>query len=79
MIGRSERLIGEEPRRNPDTREPFERDRDRVLYSPYFRRLAGVTQVTTPTEAHSFHNRLTHTLTGLLPSSILDLTTPSSF
>lgn len=45
-----------------DGRTQFERDRDRILYTPHFRRLAGVTQVTTPTELQTFHNRLTHTL-----------------
>lgn len=45
-----------------ESRTPFERDRDRVLYSAYFRRLSAVTQVSSPTELHTFHNRLTHTL-----------------
>ncbi len=51
-----EEAIGE------DQRSPFERDRDRILYSSAFRRLAGVTQVANPTEGHIFHNRLTHTI-----------------
>jgi dGTPase len=45
-----------------DQRNPFQRDRDRILYSTAFRRLAGVTQVIAPTEGHIFHNRLTHSL-----------------
>jgi dGTPase len=45
-----------------DGRSTFERDRDRVLYTFAFRRLAGVTQVVEPVEGHIFHNRLTHTL-----------------
>lgn len=45
-----------------DNRSPFQRDRDRILYSSAFRRLAGVTQVVAATEGHRFHNRLTHTL-----------------
>lgn len=45
-----------------DKRSPGQRDRDRILYSPSFRRLAGVTQVVCPLEGHVFHNRLTHTL-----------------
>lgn len=39
-----------------------ERDRDRVLYTTAFRRLAGVTQVVAPNEGHVVHNRLTHVL-----------------
>jgi dGTPase len=46
----------------PDNRSEAERDRDRILYSSAFRRLAGVTQVVAASEGHVFHNRLTHTL-----------------
>jgi dGTPase len=45
-----------------DFRTPGQRDRDRVLYTSAFRRLAGVTQVVSSDEGHVFHNRLTHTL-----------------
>ncbi|MDQ1027617.1 dGTPase [Streptomyces umbrinus] len=45
-----------------DPRSPFERDRDRILYSSSFRRLAGVTQVAAVREHHLLHNRLTHSL-----------------
>lgn len=45
-----------------DPRTPFERDRDRILYSSAFRRLAGVTQVAAVRELHLLHNRLTHSL-----------------
>ncbi|MEU8521683.1 dGTP triphosphohydrolase [Streptomyces sp. NPDC048577] len=45
-----------------DPRTPFERDRDRILYSSAFRRLAGVTQVAAVREHHLLHNRLTHSL-----------------
>lgn len=33
-----------------DFRSESEHDRDRILYSPEFRRLAGITQVITPRE-----------------------------
>ncbi|MGF1587732.1 MAG: deoxyguanosinetriphosphate triphosphohydrolase family protein [Pleurocapsa sp.] len=45
-----------------DSRKSFQIDRDRVLYSSAFRRLAQITQVLTAQEGHVFHNRLTHTL-----------------
>lgn len=56
---RSDRRYGDGPK---DQRSPFERDRDRILYSTALRRLAGVTQVVGAAEGHIFHNRLTHTL-----------------
>lgn len=59
MLDRSYRFCLDE---SPDDRNPFARDRDRILYSAEFRRLGGVTQVTSPTEIHTFHNRLTHSL-----------------
>lgn len=48
--------------REPRDRTEYERDRDRVLYSSAFARLAGVTQVATPGPGQEFHNRMTHTL-----------------
>jgi|SRR5579859_1893636 len=45
-----------------DFRSPAQRDRDRIIYTSAFRRLAEVTQVASPTDAHVFHNRLTHSL-----------------
>ncbi len=45
-----------------DYRSEFQRDVDRILYSPEFRRLSGVTQVASATEGDIFHNRLTHSL-----------------
>lgn len=59
MNGRTERIRGTS---SGDPREPFQRDRDRVLYSPEFRRLSGVTQVASAGEGDVFHNRLTHSL-----------------
>ncbi|MEV0602289.1 dGTP triphosphohydrolase [Streptomyces sp. NPDC050315] len=56
----AERLHPEEPRE--DARNDFERDRDRILYSSAFRRLAGITQVAAVREHHLLHNRLTHSL-----------------
>jgi dGTPase len=47
---------------NPlDARTETERDRGRVLYSSFYQRLAGVTQIVSPTLRHGHvHNRLTH-------------------
>lgn len=45
-----------------DSRLPSEHDRDRVIYSSAFQRLAGITQVTSPGTGPIFHNRLTHSL-----------------
>lgn len=46
----------------PDNRDEYQRDRDRIIYSSAYRRLAGVTQVVSAHEGHVFHNRLTHTI-----------------
>ncbi|ABF39230.1 Deoxyguanosinetriphosphate triphosphohydrolase [Candidatus Koribacter versatilis Ellin345] len=48
--------------RPPDNRLPAQRDRDRILFTSAFRRLAGITQVVGSEEGHIFHNRLTHSL-----------------
>ncbi len=45
-----------------DYRNVFDRDVDRILYSPEFRRLGGVTQVVPAGGAFLVHNRLTHSL-----------------
>jgi dGTPase len=45
-----------------DQRNVFQVDRDRLLYSLSFRRLAEVTQVVSAGEGNVFHNRLTHSL-----------------
>ena len=44
-------------------RSPFRVDRDRIVASPFFARLAGVTQVVSPNGSGLLlHNRLTHSL-----------------
>src|SRR3954469_9194943 len=45
-----------------DIRTPFGHDRDRILYSSAFRRLAGKTQVVAVGEHGLYHTRLTHSL-----------------
>ena len=44
-----------------DQRSAFERDRDRILYSSAFHRLAGVTQIVRAGELDIFHTRQQHT------------------
>lgn len=44
-----------------DQRNEFERDRDRVLYSSAFHRLAGITQIVRAGEFDVFHTRQQHT------------------
>ncbi|HSW49253.1 MAG TPA: dNTP triphosphohydrolase, partial [Bryobacteraceae bacterium] len=43
-------------------RNPFHRDRDRIVHSRAFRRLEDKTQVFAPTLSDHFRNRLTHTI-----------------
>jgi dGTPase len=52
----------EHKERKKDVRSAFRRDRDRVLYSPAFRRLAGITQVVAPHQGQALHNRLIHSI-----------------
>ena len=53
-------------RRYPESdhpyRNPFQRDRDRVIHARAFRRLEAKTQVFTPGLSDHFRNRLTHTI-----------------
>ncbi|WP_306209244.1 deoxyguanosinetriphosphate triphosphohydrolase family protein [Actinoplanes sp. RD1] len=59
---RSRRNYAKRDRDANEYRYPAEKDRDRVLYSAEFRRLAGITQVAAVHERHLIHNRLTHSL-----------------
>lgn len=52
----------QESLRTSDYRTAFQIDRDRILYSPHFARLAEVTQVRTIGGEFLVHNRLTHSL-----------------
>ncbi len=51
-----------EPEARSPTRTEFQRDRDRIIHSTAFRRLAHKTQVFVPLEADHFRTRLTHTI-----------------
>ncbi|HLI85196.1 MAG TPA: dNTP triphosphohydrolase [Bryobacteraceae bacterium] len=59
-------VAGSRGRRYPEPRHayrnPFQRDRDRVVHSRAFRRLEAKTQVFTPGLSDHFRNRLTHTI-----------------
>jgi len=59
---RTERHHDKKPNPTGDDRTPAQRDRDRILYSSSFRRLAEVTQVVSANSGYVFHNRLTHSL-----------------
>jgi len=56
-------LLGRPVPEPPDaTRNPFQRDRDRIIHSQAFRRLQGKTQVFVAGEGDHFRTRLTHTM-----------------
>lgn len=60
-----ERIADEDavaPKHPSDQRRAFQRDRDRIIYSTAFRRIAGKTQVVAVEEFGLYHTRLTHSL-----------------
>jgi dGTPase len=46
----------------PENRTEAQRDRDRILYTSAFQRLAGITQIAAAEAGQVIHNRLTHSL-----------------
>lgn len=62
MVNKGREDRQHETSKSGDQRGAFQIDRDRLLYSTAFRRLAQVTQVVGANEGRLFHNRLTHSL-----------------
>lgn len=64
VFGAEEQLLATRvyPAPAGEGRGPFERDRERVVWSRSFRRLAGKTQVFTSRASDHFRSRLTHTI-----------------
>lgn len=62
LESRFERRHDKKPNLLGDDRAAAQRDRDRILYSSSFRRLAEVTQVVSADNGYVFHNRLTHSI-----------------
>lgn len=57
---RTDRFVDEQ--NDEWSRSPFERDRDRILYTRELRRLKDVTQVARARESYLYHDRLSHSL-----------------
>src|SRR5262245_24256313 len=62
QLFRNKRRHSEKENAEGDDRSPAQKDRDRIVYTSAFRRLAKVTQVVAADNGHVFHNRLTHSL-----------------
>lgn len=60
-VARVSRCYSDEKAAGQDQRQAFERDRDRILYSSAFHRLAGITQIVRAGELDIFHTRQQHT------------------
>ena len=56
------RLLPEREEAGPCRREPFQRDRDRILHARSFRRMMHKTQIFNANLGDHYRNRLTHTL-----------------
>lgn len=60
--GRTDKLTADGDPWIRSPRAPFQRDRDRILYTRQFRRLKDVTQVARAGESYLYHDRLSHSL-----------------
>ncbi len=60
-VARAKRCFADKVTIEADQRDEFQRDRDRVLYSSSFHRLAGITQIVRAGEFDVFHTRQQHT------------------
>ena len=60
--GREDRVHTKVGSGDKDHRTPFEKDRDRILYSSAFQGLAGITQIVRTGESEVFHTRQQHTI-----------------
>ena len=58
----NQRRYEESPENGECKRDPFQRDRDRIMHSRAFRRMMHKTQIFNANKGDHFRNRLTHTL-----------------